>query len=705
VLKDTSSREKTKNKNNIQDNSFKTIDNFVSNSDNNHLKKNIRTKQKPNENEREINYWNGETNYEKKIIQANLTELIKLEEEAVNFIREVCKKYPQANYEWLISFSGGKDSTIVAFLVNQALKQQKITLPLLFSNTTIEFPETIQFSKDFSEKFGNQLIEVKGERDFLENCENLGPPSRMMRWCCSTQKSMPINTFQRTIKKPILSFDGIRKDESNLRKGYPRIKKNTKVTKQLSIYPILEWSDLHVWLYILWRQIPFNKAYRYGYSRVGCWACPNNTKFDWILSAHFVPDFQKWQDYLKEYGKKLGKDEAWITDGQWKARRVHYNYETKIKKNHPCLQGNDIFYTLDKQIPNIGEFLKIFGPIDKDFDVMGKKQIVGKYCKILFSPAEKAVRVQFDERKQPPHYKYQVEKQIIKATNCINCGACVGVCPNNAISFNPTLQINSEKCTGCMICTTNKFLGASCVALHYKTDQMKIENSFKYHHAVPGDIFKNAFHFSTQLYKKLMELNLVHIDDFLEKDIEYLIQKTGLSKKLLEKNQKIAQAYKTAKILPFNGEATKKLNDIWSKKIIFTGFKFSEDGETITSVNYLDCKVDNNRLQTISPDEFKIKEDLQSPNSVFIYFETNQKKNKYIRDFFKELEFVKKDSVVDFYRFIVKYFAIPIQKKGNERLQKIITLVNETNDDDYYTLEKPFQLHFIFDHLKNLSFA
>jgi hypothetical protein len=42
-------------------------------------------------------------------------------------------------------------------------------------------------------------------------------------------------------------------------------------------------------------------------------------------------------------------------------------------------------------------------------------------------------------------------------------------------------------------------------------------------------------------------------------------------------------------------------------------------------------------------------------------------------------------------------------EQEQKAIQKNITLVNETNDDDYNTLEKPFQLQIVFDHLKNLS--
>jgi len=39
--------------------------------------------------------------------------------------------------------------------------------------------------------------------------------------------------------------------------------------------------------------------------------------------------------------------------------------------------------------------------------------------------------------------------------SCVNCGACVGACPVNAISSgNPTHVINQETCIGCGVCVS-----------------------------------------------------------------------------------------------------------------------------------------------------------------------------------------------------------------------------------------------------------
>lgn len=38
------------------------------------------------------------------------------------------------------------------------------------------------------------------------------------------------------------------------------------------------------------------------------------------------------------------------------------------------------------------------------------------------------------------------------AAKCNQCGACVEICPVNAIQLNPVATIDSTRCTGCRMC-------------------------------------------------------------------------------------------------------------------------------------------------------------------------------------------------------------------------------------------------------------
>lgn len=52
-----------------------------------------------------------------------------------------------------ISFSGGLDSTVLAYIVCQAYRKYKLTgkIPLVFADTGTEFPEIREFVKTYTE--------------------------------------------------------------------------------------------------------------------------------------------------------------------------------------------------------------------------------------------------------------------------------------------------------------------------------------------------------------------------------------------------------------------------------------------------------------------------------------------------------------------------------------------------------------------------
>lgn len=215
----------------------------------------------------------------KKFVRANQNRYNYITEEATSFVQQYLDKY--AVNDMMVSFSGGKDSTVTSHIVNRALGTNKVLH--IFGDTTLEFPYTLEYKKRFNkneESKGIRILTAKNrEKNFENLCEIVGPPSRVMRWCCTVFKT---GAIQKTIssafkdKNNILSFQGIRHNESASRSKYERESVNSKISKQTVVSPIIDWIDFDVWLYILTTGIDFNYAYRLGWTRVGCWCCPNN---------------------------------------------------------------------------------------------------------------------------------------------------------------------------------------------------------------------------------------------------------------------------------------------------------------------------------------------------------------------------------------------------------------------------------------------
>jgi len=411
----------------------------------------------------------------KPLLRANQQILKRKEKEAIDFIRRVANRHKSKLK--MVSFSGGKDSAITAYLVKKAIGE----VPLVYSNTGVEFPETIEFAREFSKKMGMELIELHPEKKFVDLCEELGPPSRMMRWCCFTQKAAPINAFYSNLNNDVLSFDGIRRSESNSRAKFERLRKNTKIIRQISAYPIFEWFDFEVWLYLFFRKIPINPLYEKGYSRIGCWACPNNSRFDDYLLSKTHPDLlKKWTTSLLEYADKNGRDPDWVHSGKWKERTTKYKKFEICSMQNTCTVGNKYLFVLrhKKFTENNLEFFKVFGKkVVKDYGNEELVQIIGPKVTIASCIDGNTMRVRFNDEASFSRSMFEIKKQLEKALNCVGCGACVGSCRFGAIEIKGYPRIDEEKCNHCLECVTSKHLKQSCITLHYKRERNVIQEN------------------------------------------------------------------------------------------------------------------------------------------------------------------------------------------------------------------------------------
>lgn len=84
----------------------------------------------------------------KTFIKANIGRVNYLKEEAFEFVKKTASKFDEEKL--VISFSGGKDSTVTADVVVKALSNP--SLVHIFGNTTLEFPFTITYAERYREE-------------------------------------------------------------------------------------------------------------------------------------------------------------------------------------------------------------------------------------------------------------------------------------------------------------------------------------------------------------------------------------------------------------------------------------------------------------------------------------------------------------------------------------------------------------------------
>ena len=415
-----------------------------------------------------------------KFVSINSDRYNSINEEAIRFIQNYQDKYSLD--DMMVSFSGGKDSTVTSHLVNKALGTNKVLH--IFGDTTLEFPATIEYKKRFNkndESLGVRVLTAKNrEKNFEELCKMIGPPSRVMRWCCTVFKT---GAIQKTIasafknKTNILTFYGIRRSESASRRKYGRESESPKISKQTVVSPIIDWSDFDVWLYILTTKIDFNDAYRLGYSRVGCWCCPNNGAWSEFLSkVHMHDQYIHWRETLVNFANQIGKPdpEEYIDSGNWKARQGGNGLEAaqkSIVSFEPCATDENAFnYELQRPISEeLYELFKPFGYLNMELgnprlgevfvlDKAGNAVLIlqgrigSTKLKVIIKKKNlaKARTIENAERK--------IQCQLTKYQMCIGCKACEGVCRYDAISVKDDGQgktrykINDEKCKRCAEC-------------------------------------------------------------------------------------------------------------------------------------------------------------------------------------------------------------------------------------------------------------
>ena len=428
-------------------------------------------------------------NHMENFINANKDRLNYIIDEASEFIRSTSAKYDRESI--VISFSGGKDSTVTADLVTKALSDP--SLVHIFGNTTLEFPSTIEYANRFRKNHPYAIFQIaeNKEQNFNEVCKEIGPPARMMRWCCSMFKTGPITRVLNSMygDEQVLTFYGIRKSESVSRSKYNRIEKNTgsvKIQKQTVASPIFFWRDIDIWLYMLAEEVDFNDAYRYGYDRVGCWMCPNNNKRAMFLSKIYMPErSEAWRDYLIDFAKSIGKPdpEKYVDEGSWKARQGGNGLaaadDVKIRFTNCTTEDNAKIYKLVR--PFDDELVGMFVPFGRLAPELGRKLLnetivldARTNVPILsiqpFSQDgyEYAVKVRTMNVENHEDLQRKVAYQIRKFNACKKCLKCESVCRHGAIHVTADgYYIDASKCVHCKMCVNQKYLRGGCMMDKY----------------------------------------------------------------------------------------------------------------------------------------------------------------------------------------------------------------------------------------------
>lgn len=182
----------------------------------------------------------------------------------------------------VIASSFGKDSVVLTYLVHQINNK----VPIVFTNTGVNFKETIKYKEELNRKWNLNIHELKPEMSFWEIVKKHGYPKESRNSkkgdkrepkCCKILKNQPMKKFIKSFK-PDLVFVGLLGDEGRQRR-FVYINKGSaiyenKSEKIMKCIPLIWWNIEDIWKFYEKENIKINPVYKkYAINRTGCIPC------------------------------------------------------------------------------------------------------------------------------------------------------------------------------------------------------------------------------------------------------------------------------------------------------------------------------------------------------------------------------------------------------------------------------------------------
>jgi phosphoadenosine phosphosulfate reductase len=414
-----------------------------------------------------------------KFVESNRQNILNMESQAVSDVKSFISRNKQPV---TVSFSGGKDSLAALGVAMKAVKD----LELLFVNTGLEFPETVEYVRSFAKEKGLVLHESDAGDAFWRNVDTFGPPAKDFRWCCKLCKLGPVtDMIARNYPKGTVTIEGNRMLESFARSRIGFISKNPFVPNQTTLNPVREWTEADIWGYIWMKGLRYNPLYERDFERIGCYLCASCLTSEWRNTGRIHPElYARWEDHLHDYAKQRGLPKEYVDLSFWRwkvlppkmvrmAEDMGLDLVPKrnagptmsvLKGATSCAAGG---YSMEA-IVNIPRS-RDFGAVEDALRTIGNVRYSSEFEIALLKCRQGTVKVfgggqisvvtsRQDDAKEL--FEDSV-KALLRAQMCTECGVCAKKCQHRAITIHGGLHVDPERCTSCGECES------SCMVAHY----------------------------------------------------------------------------------------------------------------------------------------------------------------------------------------------------------------------------------------------
>jgi len=434
--------------------------------------KDLMTPLEPNNNSKKTDY--------ETFVKTNKGHLRSLESNASSDVKSFVKG---KNQPLTVSFSGGKDSLAALGVAMNVVKNPT----LMFINTGLEFPETLEYVKKVSKKMNLALYVADAGDAFWKNVGTFGPPAKDFRWCCKVCKLGPItDLISEEFPHGTITVEGNRALESFARSNIGFVGKNPFVPNQTALNPIRKWSAAEVWGYIWMKGLEYNPLYEKGFERIGCHLCASCLSSEWKETGVLHPAIHsEWEDFLKDYAKSKGLPKEYAEMGFWRWKvlppkmvKLAEGMDMKmsastsaasmkmLKGASPCAAGGysmEAVVTLprNRDFAAIEDSLRTIGDVrySEEFEVALLKLKSGKGTAKLFGGGQVSITAK-NAADAEDMFERSV-KALLRSQMCTECGICVKACPRHAIKVSKGFHVDKERCISCGKCEK------SCMVMHY----------------------------------------------------------------------------------------------------------------------------------------------------------------------------------------------------------------------------------------------